>query len=100
MFLFLLLVIRQIIIYNTNCSEKILGFQRVCAPFGRGLGGEAPESPSAEGEIPLAFKNGERGEKCDSISRRSGHDRFSLLQLHSRFISKMCQWHIFDVTLL
>ena len=39
-------------------QREIMGFQRVCAPFGGGLGGNAPESPLASGEIlnqTLAF---------------------------------------------
>jgi len=31
-----------------------MGFQRVCAPFGGGLGGKAHKSPSADGEIPAS----------------------------------------------
>ena len=39
------------IIYLKVRSVKIMGFQRELAPFGRGLGGNAPESPLASGEI-------------------------------------------------
>jgi len=77
-----------------------MGFQRVFAPFGGGLGGEAPESPSAEGETPLCFKNGGWGEECDSIPRGGEQDRRPLLRLHSRAISKTCQWHVLDAVLL
>ena len=74
--------------FNEQLLYQALGFQRVCAPFGRGQGGNAPLSPSAEGEIPLAFLNGERGEKCDSISRGSGQDRFPLYGLRINVSSK------------
>ena len=51
---------------------------KVSSTFSKG--GRCPEgsalwSPSAEGEIPLSFKNGARGEKCESISRGGEQDR-------------------------
>jgi len=93
-----------------------MGFQRELAPFGRVFRGNAPKSPLASGEIPLAVKNGAGGEETDrfpsegkSSAKRNfqtmlcivlNNDRPSLFQSHSKFVSKMCQWHIFDVTLL
>ena len=39
-------------------------------------GAASPLSLSADSEIPFIFtQNGARGEKCDSISRGSDHDR-------------------------
>jgi len=65
-----------------------MGFQRELAPFGRGQGGNAPLSPSAEGEIPLAVKNGERGEETDRFPRGSDQERFPLYSLRKIISSK------------
>jgi len=62
-----------------------MGFQRVCAPFGRVLRDGVPKSPLASGEIPLAFQNGARGEKCDSISRGGEQDRLPFYSLRINF---------------
>jgi len=62
-------------ITHQSLITKIMGFQRVCAPFGRVLRDSVPESQtnlfvlSRRAKLPLPFKNGEGGEKCDSIPR-------------------------------
>jgi len=99
-FLFLILVIRQIGIYTIcyNVSEatlkvsstfsKVVGFQRA-KPFGR---------PPQRVKFPYA-KNGEWGEECDSIPRGGEQDRRPLLQSHSKFISKTFRWNVLDISL-
>ncbi|MDE6600331.1 MAG: hypothetical protein K2K34_09665, partial [Oscillospiraceae bacterium] len=71
-------------IYATNCRDASAAkppwksFARLFKG-GRFPKGRALWSPSADGEIPSPrpqahiVQNGERGEKCDSISRGSGH---------------------------
>jgi len=41
---------------SCNNIKKVMGFQRVCAPFGGVFRGNAPESLSAESEMPYRSK--------------------------------------------
>ena len=58
-----------------------MGFQRVCAPFGRVLRDRVPESLVATSEIPFAVQNGARGEKTDRFSRGGDDERLPLFSL-------------------
>ena len=70
-------------------------------PFSKGLQGsrgQSPRSPSADGETPCATLSAqvERGEKCNSISRRSEQDRSSLFTVIIKYTLKMFRWNIFN----
>ena len=67
--------IGEIGIYRAVVAPKPRVSKGSGAPFGRGQGGNAPLSPSAEGEIPLAVKNGEWGEETDRFPRGGEQDR-------------------------
>ena len=57
-------------------------------------------SPLASGEIPLAVKNGERGEETDRFPRGSDQERFPLYSLRKNYFFKTFQWNVLNVLYL
>ena len=80
--------------------NKSYGFPKGTVSPLVGFLGATPLNRRSQAAKFLIVLNGARGEKCDSISRGSDHERFPLLQLRNKLISEMCQWHISDVLYL